>query len=167
MVKLKKDSRDKKEIERSATIIEKTLDAFGIKTRVSEVNIEDDNVRYSLEIVIGTRIDDIFSLDKDLSLALATLKPVKIIAPEPGRSMISIIVPKIKNGSEVKNGLGYKIIQKQEKVIEYVTFDNVERLRRLCSFGLVLIAKGILWIADKIDTEYEVKFQKTKSGKTQ
>src|SRR3989344_5205936 len=75
-------------------LIEETLAAFGIKGRICEVNDEDDAYRCCLEIVMGTRVDDILALDKDLSLALATIKPVKIIAPVSGRSIIEIIVPK-------------------------------------------------------------------------
>jgi len=142
---------------KNAEIIEKTLDSFGIKARVAEVLDEGDEWHFSLEIVMGTRIDDILALDKDLSLALATLKPVRIIAPEPGRSFIGIIVSKpIEKVTKEKKA--YKMVFVPEKVIEYVTYDNVERLRRLIARGLFLIAFGFTWIAEKIDSKVDVEF---------
>ncbi len=140
-------------------IIEKTLDAFGIRARVSEINDEGDMYRYGLEIVMGTRIDDILALDKDLSLALATVKPVKIIGQEPGRSLITIIVPKTKNSPKTADKQSYKIIHKQEVITKYVTSDLLEQFRRIISALFVFLANGLIKIANKVDSEQEVVWE--------
>ncbi len=139
-------------------IIESTFDSFGIRSRVSEINDETDSYHYFLEIVMGTHIDDILPLDKDLSLALASVKPVKIIAPVKGRSMVCIIVPKVEGVPIFKEKRTYKILRIKEK--DLVTFDNIERLRRVLSFVLVVLANGIIWIARKVDSEYGIVWQK-------
>jgi len=140
-------------------MIEKTLKAFDIRARVCEINDEGDSYRYSLEIVMGTRIDDILQLDKDLSLALATVKPVKIIGQEPGRSTVGIIVPKTKNSPKIEDKQSYKIIHKQEIITKYVTVDKLEQLKRIMSGVLVLVANGLIWVANKVDSEHEVVWE--------
>lgn len=137
-------------------IIEKTLDAFGFKTRVCEINDEGDDYRYSLEIVMGTRIDDILALDKDLSLALATIKPVKIIGQEPGRSVIGILVPKSKASPELNDRMSHKINKKQEVITKHATSDLLEKTRRIFCYVLAFLACGLVWIAMRVDSEHDI-----------
>ncbi len=87
----KRDSGDVKKI---ASVIEKTLGSFGVKSRVSEINVGPSVTQYAINLAEGTKISKITSLSNDL--ALATEAPggqVRIEAPIPGRSLVGIEVP--------------------------------------------------------------------------
>ncbi len=87
-------SADRGDVKRNATIIEKTLDSFGIQARVAEVNGGPAVTQYALEIAAGTKISKIANLQHDLALALATpTGTVRIEAPIPGKSLVGIEVP--------------------------------------------------------------------------
>ena len=82
------------DVKKSANIIEKTLDSFGIQARVAEVNGGPAVTQYALEISAGTKISKIANLQHDLALALATpTGTVRIEAPIPGKSLVGIEVP--------------------------------------------------------------------------
>lgn len=84
-------------IKEHSEIIEKTLDSYGIRVRVSEVNyLPDDAIQYCLEIVTGTKLEDIENRKRELALALASSTgTVEIQAPIPGRALVGITVPKV------------------------------------------------------------------------
>src|SRR3989338_3153944 len=85
---------DRGDVKRSASIIEKTLDSFGIQARVAEVNGGPAVTQYALEISAGTKISKIANLQHDIALALATpTGTVRIEAPIPGKSLVGIEVP--------------------------------------------------------------------------
>lgn len=85
------------DVKRNADIIEKTLDSFGIRARVAEVNNGPTVTQYALEITTGTKLSKITSLGNDLALALAApTGQVRIEAPIPGRSLVGIEIPNIK-----------------------------------------------------------------------
>lgn len=87
-------SADRGDIKKQASIIEKTLDSFGIAARVAEVNGGPAVTQYALEISAGTKIAKIANLQHDLALALATpTGTVRIEAPIPGKSLVGIEVP--------------------------------------------------------------------------
>ncbi len=82
------------DIKKNASIIEKTLDSFGVQARVAEVNGGPAVTQYALEISAGTKISKIANLQHDLALALATpTGTVRIEAPIPGKSLVGIEVP--------------------------------------------------------------------------
>lgn len=82
------------DVKKSAGIIEKTLDSFGIQARVAEVNGGPAVTQYALEISAGTKISKIANLQHDLALALATpTGTVRVEAPIPGKSLVGIEVP--------------------------------------------------------------------------
>ena len=86
---------ERQNIKSSAEIIEKTLDSFGLKTRVAEVNKEKDYTEYCLEVVVGLNLDELEKHSRDLALALASpTGKVKMIIPIPGRTLVGIQVPK-------------------------------------------------------------------------
>lgn len=94
-----------KEINGNALVIEQTLEAFGFTTRIKEVYELDDHIQFCLEIAVGTNLDNILKLDKDLALALASpTGKVEIIAPIPGTSLIGINLPKNKYESTIEKG---------------------------------------------------------------
>ncbi len=82
------------DVKKSADIIEKTLDSFGIQAEVAEVNGGPAVTQYALSISAGTKISKIANLQHDLALALATpTGTVRIEAPIPGKSLVGIEVP--------------------------------------------------------------------------
>ena len=85
---------DRGDVKYNASIIEKTLDSFGIRARVAEVNKGPAVTQYALEITMGTKLSRITALSNDLALALAaTTGQVRIEAPIPGRAMVGIEIP--------------------------------------------------------------------------
>ncbi|MBT4124560.1 MAG: DNA translocase FtsK [Candidatus Pacebacteria bacterium] len=82
------------DVKANAQIIENTLDSFGIKARVAEVNFGPAVTQYALEISKGTRLSKITSLSTDLALALAApTGQIRVEAPIAGRSLVGIEVP--------------------------------------------------------------------------
>jgi len=82
------------DVKANAQKIEKTLESFGIKARVVEVNLGSSVTQYALESAQGTKIAKIRNLQKDLAMALASpTGTIRIEAPIPGKSLIGIEVP--------------------------------------------------------------------------
>lgn len=85
---------DRGDVKRNAADIEKTLDSFGIRARVVEMNPGPAVTQYALQITQGTKLSKITALGNDLALALAaTTGQVRIEAPIPGRSLVGIEIP--------------------------------------------------------------------------
>ncbi len=85
---------DRGDMRKNSDTIEKTLDSFGIRARVSEVNQGPTVTQYAIEIVRGTKLSKITALSNDLALALAaSTGQVRIEAPIPGRSLVGIEIP--------------------------------------------------------------------------
>lgn len=85
---------DRGDIKKTAGVIEKTLQSFGIDARVAEVNLGPAVTQYALEISLGTKVSKITSLANDLALATeAPTGQIRIEAPIPGRSLIGIEIP--------------------------------------------------------------------------
>jgi S-DNA-T family DNA segregation ATPase FtsK/SpoIIIE len=84
------------DLKHNASIIEKTLESFGIQARVVEVNMGPAVTQYALEIALGTKLTKITALANDIALALAApTGTVRIEAPIPGKSLVGIEVPNI------------------------------------------------------------------------
>lgn len=84
------------DVSSNAQLIEKTLDSFGIKARVVEVNLGPAVTQYALESAQGTKIARIKNLQNDLAMALASpTGSVRIEAPIPGKSLIGVETPNI------------------------------------------------------------------------
>lgn len=85
---------DRGDVKKKADIIEHTLESFGIKAKVKEVNYGPSVTQYALEISRGTKLSRITGLSTDLALALAApTGQVRIEAPIVGRSLVGIEVP--------------------------------------------------------------------------
>ena len=85
---------DRGDVNHNADIIEKTLDSFGIRARVAEINYGPAVTQYALEITQGTKLSKITALSNDLALALAaSTGQVRIEAPIPGRSLVGMEIP--------------------------------------------------------------------------
>lgn len=92
------DSSGKKadtgDVKKVASVIEKTLQSFGIGAHVVEVNVGPAVTQYALEIALGTKVSKITSLSNDLALATeAPTGQIRIEAPIPGRSLVGIEIP--------------------------------------------------------------------------
>lgn len=86
--------RDTGDIKKIAKTIEETLGSFGVKSRVSEINVGPSVTQYALEIAQGTKISKITSLATDLALATeAPTGQIRIEAPIPGRNLVGIEIP--------------------------------------------------------------------------
>jgi len=91
------NTADRGDVARNADIIEKTLESFGIRARVEEVNPGPTVTQYALKIAEGTKLSKITALANDLALSLATpTGTVRIEAPIPGRSFVGIEIPNIR-----------------------------------------------------------------------
>lgn len=91
---LEQTAADRGDVKKNSAIIEQTLDSFGIRARVVEVNTGPTVTQYALEIVMGTKLSKITALSNDLALAIAaTTGQVRIEAPIPGRSLVGIEIP--------------------------------------------------------------------------
>ncbi len=88
---------DRGDVARNADVIEKTLDSFGIRARVAEVNKGPTVTQYALAITMGTKLSKITALGNDLALALAApTGQVRIEAPIPGRSLVGVEIPNVR-----------------------------------------------------------------------
>lgn len=79
-------------VKENASIIQKTLDSFGIEVAMGEVNVGPTVSQYTLKPSSGVKLNKITGLDHNLSLALAA-HPLRIEAPIPGKSAVGIEVP--------------------------------------------------------------------------
>jgi S-DNA-T family DNA segregation ATPase FtsK/SpoIIIE len=85
---------DRGDVKGNASIIENTLDSFGIKAKVVEYNPGPAVTQYALDISKGTRLSKITALSTDLALALsAPTGQIRIEAPIPGRNLVGVEVP--------------------------------------------------------------------------
>lgn len=114
-----KKKADRGDMRQNATIIEKTLEGFGIRAAVVEVNAGPAVTQYALKIALGTKVSKITSLSSDLALALAApTGQVRIEAPIPGRNLVGIEIPN--RGLEfvtLKTMLGHDVMQKNKNVL--------------------------------------------------
>lgn len=85
---------DRGDVKKNAQVIEQTLESFGIKAQVAEVNYGPAVTQYALEIALGTKLSKITALSNDLALSLAApTGQIRIEAPIPGRSLVGVEVP--------------------------------------------------------------------------
>lgn len=86
--------RDTGDVKRIAATIENTLQSFGVKASVAEINVGPSVTQYAIRIPLGTKLTRITTLSNDL--ALATEAPggqIRIEAPIPGRNLVGIEIP--------------------------------------------------------------------------
>lgn len=103
---------DRGDVKKNADIIEETLQSFGIKAKVVEINGGPAVTQYAMEISLGTKLTKITALANDLALALAApTGQIRIEAPIPGRSLVGVEIPN--RSSEM---IGLKAILASEKM---------------------------------------------------
>lgn len=85
---------DRGDVKENASVIEATLDSFGIGARVAEVNGGPAITQYAIRIKEGTKLSKVKALQTDLALALAApTGQIRIEAPIPGRNLVGIEIP--------------------------------------------------------------------------
>jgi len=110
---------DSGNIRQNVSIIQETLEDFGIEVEMSEVNVGPTVTQYTLKPAAGIRLSRINNLSNDLSLALAA-HPIRIEAPIPGRSLVGIEVPNRKTS-----------LVRLREVIESEVYQNLQTNLRL------------------------------------
>lgn len=80
------------EIQRTARLLEETLDSFGVKLKIDEVSCGPALTRYEARLAPGIKVSKILRLSDDLALSLAA-PSIRIEAPIPGKAAIGIEVP--------------------------------------------------------------------------
>ncbi|MDO4903343.1 MAG: DNA translocase FtsK [Limosilactobacillus sp.] len=91
-VEAQSQKEDLDSIKESTTILQKTLQSFGVEATVENVNLGPSVTKYELRPAVGVKVSRITHLADDLALALAA-KDIRIEAPIPGKSLIGIEVP--------------------------------------------------------------------------
>lgn len=88
---------DRGDTRKNADGIERTLESFGIRAKIDEINEGPAVTQYAIKITMGTKLSRITALANDLALALAApTGQVRIEAPIPGKSLVGIEIPNIK-----------------------------------------------------------------------
>ncbi len=80
-------------VRKNSETIERTLESFGILSKVSDVKVGPTVTQYALQITMGTKAQKISNLSKDIALALAAPGEIRIEVPIPGTSLIGIEIP--------------------------------------------------------------------------
>ncbi|MEN2766390.1 FtsK/SpoIIIE family DNA translocase [Ornithinibacillus xuwenensis] len=83
---------EKSQIQAVVRKLERTFQSFGVKARVTKVNVGPAVTKYEVYPEAGVKVSKIVSLHDDLALALAA-KDIRIEAPIPGKSAVGIEVP--------------------------------------------------------------------------
>lgn len=83
---------DSGNIEMNVSIIQKTLNDFGIDVEMGEVNVGPTVTQYTLRPAVGVKLSQIAALQNDLALALAA-SSLRMELPIPGKALVGIEVP--------------------------------------------------------------------------
>ncbi|MFA1821229.1 DNA translocase FtsK [Virgibacillus oceani] len=84
--------QEKSQIQGTVKKLESTFQSFGVRARVTKVNVGPAVTKYEIYPEAGVKVSKIVSLHDDLALALAA-KDIRIEAPIPGKSAVGIEVP--------------------------------------------------------------------------
>lgn len=87
-----KNTRLNKDITDNIRVLEETLDSFGVRAKVTQVNRGPTITRYEMQPAPGIKVSKIVSLADDIALSLAA-PDVRIEAPIPGKAAVGIEVP--------------------------------------------------------------------------
>lgn len=152
---------DRGDVKVNAQTIEQTLDSFGIRANVAEVNYGPTVTQYALRITQGTRLSKITGLGNNLALSLAAPGGlVRIEAPIPGRSMVGIEIPNVRpeivtlksllSSSEFKDSNDPLLVPLGLDVSGQVKAASIENMPHILIAGTTGSGKSVLlnaWIA--------------------
>lgn len=86
------DAGAEEELKKNADLLVKTLESFGVRTRILDICRGPSVTRYELQPLAGVKISRITSLADDIALNLAS-GGVRIEAPIPGKPAVGVEVP--------------------------------------------------------------------------
>lgn len=140
---------NKKLIHRLISIIENTYASFGRQVKVVEVHIWDEYISFAIAITVGTKVEKITSLDKDIALAISSPTGTVDIHSVPGRDLIYIDVPKGK--TRFKKGK-YKIIKIYKEVSTPVVRESefYHDFKMLLRVILIRLGNIFYWLESKV-----------------
>lgn len=82
----------KKDLERSALLLEETLRSFGIEAKVGNIHTGPTITSFEVHPAVGVKVQRIKALENDIALNLQA-KSLRILAPIPGKAAVGIEVP--------------------------------------------------------------------------
>ena len=140
------------DIKNNILIIKRTLENFGIKVEMGEVQVGPTVTQYSFKPANGVKVVRITALRNDLALALAA-HPIRIEAPIPGKSLIGIEVPNQKKAivslKEILDAPSFKAengnltLALGKDVSGQVWFDNLAKMPHLIVAGATNSGKSV------------------------
>ncbi len=83
---------DSGNIEANVSIIQKTLNDFGIEVEMGEVNVGPTVTQYTFRPAVGVKLSQIATLQNDLALALAA-SSLRMELPIPGKALVGVEIP--------------------------------------------------------------------------
>ncbi len=144
---------DRGDVRKNADTIEKTLDSFGIRAQVVEVNPGPAVTQYAMRLSQGTKVSKITSLGNDMALALAApTGQVRIEAPIPGRDLVGIEVP--------NRGLEFVTLKKM------LSSDTLRKAKSKLAVTLGLDVSGSPMVGDIAKMPHVLVAGTTGSGKS-
>ncbi len=115
----KKYQADKHEIEENARLLKETLNDFGVKGEINNVNVGPTITQYEFKPAAGVRVTKIVNLADDLALSLAA-SDIRIEAPIPNKSAVGIEVPNVHRRTvKFKEVIGSDAFQKAESKLSF------------------------------------------------
>lgn len=137
------------EFKKNSMLIEAILVSFGIVVRVANVNEYKDCAKYFLELAIGTPIQDLLKLDRDIAIGLASpTGSIEIQAPIPNSSLIEITVPKHEKHNKQKPG---ELLHSYTMDFERTLFKPVDGWRGKTSNIFYVLGSLLIKLSAKID----------------
>ena len=137
------DPGAQEELKHNADLLVKTLDSFGVRTRVLDICRGPTVTRYELQPQAGVKISRITSLSDDIALNLATAG-VRIEAPIPGKPAVGIEVPnRIKSPVGIRGILESPAYQKSTSALPLALGKDIAgaaQVGDLCKMPHLLIA---------------------------
>lgn len=132
-------------------IVQMTYASFGYQVKVVEVEVQEKYYKLGLAICMGTKVDQIISLSKEIALALSSPTGKVDIHMIPGRDLIEIAVPRGKKS--IPKGK-FKIIEVyKEHGLESGKLHDSEFYQDIKMFVRFLLSKTgdfLYWLEQKV-----------------
>jgi len=114
-----KQKVDSGNIEANVSIIQKTLNDFGIDVEMGEVNVGPTVTQYTFRPAVGVKLSQIAGLQNDLALALAA-SSIRMELPIPGKALVGVEIPnKSAAVVRIKEILGHQTFIEQPSKLSF------------------------------------------------